>query len=80
MDVRRAPIEGRDQLGQREVVSRDQTDRARIDERPHDRFSADAAVVGVGAVQDLIEQKQQRPALARQPDDGADPEDLRVEP
>ena len=58
-----------DELGQREVVRRDQADRAGLDQRAHDRLGADPAIVGVGAVQDLVEQEQHAAGPARELDD-----------
>ena len=74
-----AGAEPRRQLGQRQVVRRHQPDRAGLDERPHDRFGADPAIVRIGAVQNLVEQEQQRNRTARGLDDGADAQNLGVE-
>ena len=46
--------------GQGEIVGRDQPNGTAVDQTPHDRFGSDAAVVGVGSVQDLIEKKESR--------------------
>ena len=51
----------------------------RLDQRADDGLRADAAIVRVGAVEDLVEQEQHRPRAARRLDDGADAENLRVE-
>jgi len=79
MHVGRPPTECRGQFGQRQVVRRDQANRAGLDERANDGFSADAPIVRVGPVQDLVEQKQQRHRSARGFDDAPDAKDLRVE-
>ena len=66
-------------VGEREVVRRDEADGAARDEAAHDGFGADAAVVGVGAVQDLVEQEEERAARRRSVDELPQPRDLRVE-
>ena len=43
-------------------------------------FGADPPIVRIGAVQDLVEQEQQRHRPARRVDDGADAQNLGVEP
>ena len=68
-----------DQVGQRQIVRRHEADRALPDEGADDRLRADPAIVGIGAVQDLVEQKQQRHRPAREIDDRPDAENLGVE-
>ena len=67
------------QLGQREIVCGDETDRAHPHKRPHDAFGANPAIEGIGPVQNLVEQEQQRHRAAARFDDRPDPQDLRVE-
>ena len=69
MHVRGGGAERRRQLGQREVVGGDQTDGAAADQRPYNRFGSNPPVVRVGAVEDLVEQKQDRRLAAGQIDD-----------
>ena len=47
-------------LGQRQVVRRDQPDRAALEQPADDAFGADEPVVRVRAVEQLVEQEQQR--------------------
>ena len=42
-------------FSQREVVRGDQADGAALDEAAHKGFGADAAVVGIGAMQELVD-------------------------
>ena len=58
----------------------DEADRARADKRPDNGFRADAPIVRIRAVQDLVEQEQHRDRPARQFHDRADAKDLGVEP
>ena len=79
MDVRRGDAEPARQLGQRKVVGGDESDGAEPHEGGDDRIGADPAVVRVGACQDLVKQEERRHLSARQIDDGAYPDDLRIE-
>ncbi len=67
-------------LGQGQVVRGDQADRAAVDQAADDRLGADAAIVRVGAVEQLVEQEQERQRPAREVDQLAHAGDLGVEP
>ncbi len=60
----RRPDVGGD-LGQRQVVRGDHPDGSGLEQRPDHRGGARAAVAGVGAVEDLVEQEQDRPGPAQ---------------
>src|SRR5690606_3195426 len=62
--VAEAPAVLRHDLGEAEVVSRDETDRASIQERAQQTFGADAPILRVRALQQLVEQEEQRRAAA----------------
>ena len=79
VDVGGAIAEYVGDLGQRQVVGGDQADRAALDQAAHDGFGADAAVVGIGAVQELVDQEQDGQRAGGQVDDLAQPRDLGVE-
>ena len=78
--VHRGRPEPRRQFRQRQIVRGHEPDGAGLDEGAHDRFRADAPVVRIGAVQDFVEQEQQRRRSARRLDDRADAQNLAVEP
>ena len=66
-------------LGQCEVVRRDQTDGPQIDESGQHGLGANASIVGIGALEKLIEKKQERRLAAGQIDELADAGDLGIE-
>ena len=80
VDVRGRCAERRHEFGEREIVRRDEANRARADKRTDNGFRADAPIVRIRAVQDLIEQEQHRNRPARQLHDRADAEDFGVKP
>jgi len=80
MHVRRARREALGDLGECEVVGRDQPDGPAVDQALHHRPGANDAVVRVGAVEDLVEQEQERPRPFREANELSDPRDLGVEP
>jgi hypothetical protein len=61
------------------VVSRHHPDRSARDHRPRDAFGGDAAILGVGATQQFIEQEQDRQRRVQQIADRADAQRLRIE-
>src|SRR5690606_38404597 len=64
VQVAEAPAALRLEIGQTEVVSRNQADLASIQERAQQALGADAAIVRVRALQQLVEQEKQRRAAA----------------
>ena len=71
MDVGDPRIRAAGELGQGEVVGRDHADGAPVDQALHDRLGADAAVVRIGAVEQLVEQEEERQRPAREVDQSA---------
>ena len=67
-------------LGQGQVMRGHQADRAQVDQAADDPFGAHAAIVRVGAVEELVEQEQERQRPARQVDHLPHPGDLGVKP
>lgn len=63
----------------RQIVGRDEADRAAVDEAPQDGRCSDPAIVGVGALEELVEQKNQAWLFPGQVRDLADSSDLREE-
>ena len=61
-------------------MCRHEADHSQLDQRAHDAFGADPAIVRVRAVKNLVEQKQQRHRAARRLRDRSQAEDLGVEP
>ena len=80
MYVRGLRSERAGNLGQRKVVRGREADRAGRDQRAHDRLCASAPIVRVGAVEDFVEQEQDRDRAAGFLDDRTNPENLRIEP
>ncbi len=65
-------------LGQGQVVSGHETDRTLGDQALDDRAGADAPIVRIGAVKELIEQEEERTRVPRQLDELANAGDLGV--
>ena len=61
-------------------TGQDTSSNAVFEAAPESSLGADAPVVGVGAVEDLVHQEQHAGALVGQGDDGAQPRDLGKEP
>jgi len=79
MDVHGLGTDSRGDLGQGQVVGRDQADRTAVEEPAEHRLGADAPIVGIGAVKELVEQEKERQRASSQIDELADPGDLCVE-
>src|SRR5579883_1018189 len=60
-------------------MSRHQAERSRLNQTADDGLGAEASIVRISAGKNLVEQKQQWQRAARQIDDLADAEDLRIE-
>src|SRR2546430_1340832 len=67
-------------LREGQIVRRDETDGPTLHQRPNDGFRANAAVMGVGAVQDLVQEKEDRTWPRCPLHDLPQAHDLRVEP
>ncbi len=67
-------------LGQGQVVGGHEADRAQVDQAADDPFGADASIVRVGAVEELVKQEEQRQRSAGTIDHLAHPGDLGVKP
>ena len=78
MDVAHLPGEC-GQLGERQVMGRGDADGAELDQRAQQPLGADAPIVGIGALQQLVDQKQQRLAALGERYDLAQPGQLRGE-
>ena len=60
-------------------MRRDEPNGSNGHERPHDALRADAPIVGIGPVQDLVEKEQNRLRSFRQLDDAPDAENFSIE-
>jgi hypothetical protein len=65
--------------GHGEIVRRDQADSATIEQAPQHTFGACQAIVRVGAMEELVEQEEQRNGSGRDVRQLTDPGDLGVE-
>ena len=66
MDVVQVAVDRSADIGQRQIVRAHQTDGAAIHQRAHDSLGADAAIFRVRALQQFIQEKQQRRISAGQ--------------
>ena len=80
MDVHGDRTKGGDDLGEGEVMRGDQADRAAVEQASKNRLGSGAAVVRVGAVEELVEEKKERQRTAGQVDELSNTGDLCIEP
>ena len=65
--------------GQRQVVGRHQADRAAVDQAADDRLGSHGPVMGIGPVEELVEEEEERYRTRREADDLPDASDLGIE-
>ena len=71
--------EGPCDAGQRQIVRGDQADRAVVEQIAQDAGCALQAIMGIGAVKDFVEEKEQRLGTSRDIRELPDARDFRVE-
>ena len=80
MDVPNQRCQAVGDLGQGQVVGREQPDRTAVDQALDDRLGADASVVRVRSMEQLVEEEQEGKRTLGQVDQLPDPGDLGIEP
>src|SRR5690349_9529485 len=76
MDIFDTAREDRVDFGQRQIVRRHHADRTTLEHGPDDALGGDAAILGVGAAQQLVEQEQHGQWTVEQVADRADAQRL----
>ncbi len=66
-------------MGQCQIMSGEQTERVAVEQRTHNGFGPQTAIVGVGAAEQLVEQEKQGHGALGQVEQLADPRHLGVE-
>src|SRR5207248_3026081 len=79
MDIVNAGANAIGKGGEGQIMGCDQADRATLQQSFHHAKGTDFAVMGIGAVQDLIEQEEHRRRAVSKIEDSAQASDLRVE-
>src|SRR5438093_2473974 len=78
MHIRGSGIEGVGDMRERQIMCRDQPYGAPIYKTPHNRFRADSAIVGVRAVQQFVDEEEQRQLSFGQIHEFSQAHDLRI--